>query len=136
MNWTCPRCQSENQIATDHASQPYPQQTCASCGLVVDAQVEEPVRPPPLRQDPNPSSAANPTARRKRRTGSNLGTAIFVLGGLACAAFGFAASSGITGGLAITGGGLALIGVAMTYHIGERLDLILDELKTANEGRK
>jgi hypothetical protein len=65
-----------------------------------------------------------------------LGTAIFVLGGLACAAFGFAASSGITGGLAITGGGLALIGVAMTYHIGERLDLILDELKTANEGRK
>jgi hypothetical protein len=39
-------------------------------------------------------------------------------------------------GLALTGGGLALIGAAFTYHIGERLDLILEELQNGNDDRK
>jgi len=74
--------------------------------------------------------------RPKRRTGSNLGTAIFVLGGLGAAALGLVASLRLNMGLALTGGGLALIGAALIYHIGERLDLILEELQDGNEGRK
>ncbi len=140
MNWTCPRCKTVNETVTNEVGQVLAEQTCSKCGLIVDAEVEEPkwTPPPPVpNSEQLPKLAGNPTTKKTlRKTGSNLGTLLFVLGGLGCAIIGLLTSIGINLGLAITGGGLALIGVAMIYHIGERLELILEELQNQNDKRR
>jgi di/tricarboxylate transporter len=79
----------------------------------------------------------NPIERRKvRKKGSELGTAFLIVCTLFVALFAFAFSSQLTAGIVIACCGIGVMILAAIYHIGERLDLILEELQNGNEARE
>ncbi|NBW14015.1 MAG: hypothetical protein EBR82_39055 [Caulobacteraceae bacterium] len=130
MNWTCPRCQSVNETVTNEQGEVMAEQTCATCAIAVEAKLE--VAKPPT------APAALPTskARKVRKKGQEIGTVFLILCALPVLFFGFVFAGRAEAGVVIACAAICLMLFALTYHLGERLDLILEEIQNGNDESK